>query len=181
MTAHDTLDGTEAPHEGSQSHLDPLVEIRLWHNPCWFSFRINYLALHFNIPIYGWIEQFHGVTRPEFVVLYSVGLKAGIAAKNICGSTGFPKPTISRAIQLLLKRNLLRREVDPADQRSYVLHLTEAGRTIFDEAMPVMVERERTMLARLSPAERSMLSELLAKVVVDSPTWPTSITPEDPV
>src|SRR4051812_21412677 len=119
MTSHDRLHNPGKPLEEGQTHLDPLIEIKLWQNPCWFSFRINYLALLFNIPVYSWIERSYRVTRPEFVVLYSVGLKQGVAAKDICGSTGFPKPTISRAIQQLLKRNLLRRTVDPADQRSF--------------------------------------------------------------
>jgi MarR family transcriptional regulator, temperature-dependent positive regulator of motility len=164
---------------GTPSGLDPLIAQKLWRNPCWFSFRINYVALHFNIPVYGWIEKTFDLTRPEFVVLYSLGLQGGVAARDICASSGFPKPTISRAIQQLLKRKLISRDADARDQRSYVLNITPAGRSIFDAAMPVMVERERIMLARLTPGERSILSELLAKVVFDTPNWPTTIHPEE--
>ncbi|WP_156921907.1 MarR family winged helix-turn-helix transcriptional regulator [Azorhizobium doebereinerae] len=159
--------------------LDPLIAIKLWHNPCWFSFRINYLAMHFNVPVYDWIEKTYDVVRPEFVVLYALGLRGGIAAKDICVSSGFPKPTISRAIQRLLKRRLIRRDGDPNDHRSYVLHITPTGQEIFDAAMPVMLEREQVMLSRLTPGERGMLSEILAKIVVDSPYWPHSIATEE--
>jgi MarR family transcriptional regulator, temperature-dependent positive regulator of motility len=164
---------------GTPSGLDPLIAQKLWRNPCWFSFRINYVALHFNIPVYGWIEKTYDLARPEFVVLYSLGLQGGVAARDICASSGFPKPTISRAIQRLLKRKLIRRDADARDHRSYVLNITAAGKSIFDETMPVMVERERTMLSRLTPGERSMLSELLAKVVFDTPNWPTTINEGD--
>lgn len=159
--------------------VDELIGVKLWENPCWFSFRINYLALHFNIPVYGWIEKHYGLQRPDFVAMYSIGLKGGIAARDICSSSGFPRNTISRAVQKLLEKGLIEREVDPVDQRSFVLKLTNEGRKIFDETLPPMIERENVLLARLSQAERMMLSELLAKVIVDSKNWPSTIDPEE--
>ena len=159
--------------------VDDLVAAKLWDNPCWFSFRINFLALNFNVPIYRWIEKRYGMHRAEFVVIYALGLKDGLTASAVCTSSGFPKNTISRAIQKLLDKDIARREIDPADLRSFVLYLTDEGRRIVDECMQPMVEREKLMLTGLTPAEQLMLSELLAKVVVHSPNWSISIPPED--
>lgn len=170
---------TDAATAELPGDVDPLIAIKLWRNPCWFSFRINYLSMHFNVPVYDWTEKTFGLPRPEFVVLYALGLRDGVAAKDICASSGFPKPTISRAIQRLLKRKLIRRNEDAKDHRSYLLHITDEGRHIFDASMPVMLERERVMLARLSPGERTLLFEILAKMVVDSPAWPPTLQTED--
>jgi DNA-binding MarR family transcriptional regulator len=159
--------------------VEDLVAAKLWNNPCWFSFRINFLALNFNVPIYRWIEKTYGMHRAEFVVIYALGLKDGLTASAVSTSSGFPKNTISRAIQRLLDKGIARREVDPADLRSFVLYLTDEGRRIVDACTQPMVEREKLMLAGLTPAEQLMLSELLAKVVVHSPNWSTSITPEE--
>lgn len=152
--------------------VDELVTVKLWQNPCWFSFRINFLALQFNVPVYRWIETEFGLQRVEFVVLYSLALKNGVTASAICNSSGFPRNTISRSIQKLIDKNIIRREVDPNDLRSFVLYLTDEGRRIVDEAMQPMLEREQVMLSALSAAEKLMLSELLAKVVGDSRKWP---------
>jgi DNA-binding MarR family transcriptional regulator len=159
--------------------VDALVGVKLWENPCWLSFRINFLALQFNVPIYRWTEKEFGLPRPEFVVLYSLGLADGLTASAICMSSGFPKNTISRAIQKLIDKDIIRREVDPADLRSFVLYITDEGRRIVDAAMQPMVERERAMLSALTPAEMLMLSELLAKVVVNSPVSPPMINIEE--
>ncbi len=78
------------------------------------------------------------------------GLKEGVAAKNIVASSGLPKNTLSRAIQKLLHRRLLKRETDEDDLRSYVLRLTPAGRAIFDETMPMMVDQQSAMLSALT-------------------------------
>ncbi len=158
--------------------LDPLTLTKLWDNPCWLSHRLNFISFRFNDPVYRWIETRYGLVRPEFVALYSVGLKGGVAAKNIVASSGLPKNTLSRAIQKLLHRQLLRRATDPADLRSYVLTLTSAGRRIFDETMPLMVEQETRMLAALTRQEQKLLGALMDKMMIDSPNWPADLEPE---
>lgn len=168
--------GKTSPEAGS---VDALVSVKLWENPCWLSFRINFLALQFNVPIYRWIEKEFGLQRPEFVVLYSLGLSDGLTASAISASSGFPKNTISRVIQKLIDKNIVRREIDPADLRSFVLYITDEGKRIVDSAMQPMVEREKAMLSGLTPAETLMLSELLAKVVVNSPVSPPMINTEE--
>ena len=155
--------------------LDPLTVTKLWDNPCWLSFRLNFIAFRFNDPVYRWIETRYGLVRPEFVVLYAVGLRDGVAAKNIVASSGLPKNTLSRAIQKLLTRRLLKRETDRDDLRSFVLRLTTAGRAIFEETMPVMVQQQTTMLGGLSEAEQRQLCELMDKLVIASPTWPNDL------
>jgi MarR family transcriptional regulator, temperature-dependent positive regulator of motility len=158
--------------------LHPLVAVKLWDNPCCLSFRLNYLALSFNTPIYGWIEAHYRLTRPEFAVIYSLSLKDGVAAKDVCSAFGFPKNTISRAIQLLLKRALVCRAPDESDRRSFVLKLVPAGRRIVAGAMPAMIERERVMLSSLTQAEQHMLLELMSKMVMNSSEWPAAIDME---
>lgn len=158
--------------------LHPLIAVKLWENPCWLSFRINYLGLRFNLPVYGWIEQRYGLKRPEYVVLYSLYLRDGIAAKDVCASAGFPKNTISRGIQKLLRRRLIRRAPAAHDRRSYVLRFTAQGRRILDETVPPMAAHEKRMLSALSRDEQQTLSELLAKLVADSPYWPTQLNGE---
>lgn len=169
------LSRLDREREAALRDLDPLTVTKLWDNPCWLSFRLNFIAFRFNDPVYRWIETRYGLVRPEFVALYAVGLKEGVAAKNIVASAGLPKNTLSRAIQKLLTRRLLKRETDKDDLRSYVLRLTPAGRAIFDETMPMMVDQQSAMLSALSESEQRTLCELMDKLVIASPTWPTDL------
>lgn len=147
--------------------LDELTRIRLWQNPCWLSARINILGNRYNVPAYGWIEERFGLSRPEFVVLYTLGLSDGHTATQIGNSTGFPKNTLSRAVARLLKLKMVMRQDHPKDGRSFRLSLTARGRGVVDEAMPRLHAREKEMLECLSPRERETLSQLLAKMVID--------------
>ena len=159
--------------------LMPLLSAKLWNNPCWLSFRVNFVAAAFNRHVYPGIERRHALKRPEVMVIYSLRLRDGLSASEIVQSSAFPKNTISRAIQVLIGRKLIRRATDANDRRSFVLRLTPAGERIVDEAIPPMVEREHEMLAALTPAEQHMLHALLTKMVVASPAWRETCEPEE--
>ncbi|MDR6755208.1 DNA-binding MarR family transcriptional regulator [Mycoplana sp. BE70] len=156
-----------------------ILHAKLWSNPCWLSFRINYLALHYNNPVYGMIGADHDLLRPEFVVLYSLFLKDRTTLSEVVAGSGFPKNTLSRATQKLTRLKLIRREEDLGDLRRVVLCLTDAGRAIVEAKMAPMIKRERMMLEALSPAERIMLSDILAKMVIASRDWPETISSSD--
>lgn len=153
---------------------DPLFP-KLWENPCWFSFRLNFLALQFNTPVYGRIQQQLGLLRPEFVVLWSLYLSDKLTLTEVVRSSGFPKNTLSRAVNKLATLGMIDRETDLADLRRATLLLTPKGRAAVMEVEQLMINQERMMLEKLSPAERLSLSEILTKLVVASEGWPREI------
>ncbi len=150
----------------ARQRLDAFTHARLWKNPCGFAARFNYLALRYNQPLYGWVEERFGLARVEFVVIYSLGLQDGITASEISASTAFPKNTLSRAVNRLIKLGLVMRRTDAGDRRQQFLSLTRAGRAIYEEALPRFVALEAEMLTPLSLVERETLSALMAKVVL---------------
>lgn len=160
------------PAEIDRLDIDAVTIARLWDNPCWFAFRFNYLSLRYNIPLYGWVESEYGLLRPHVAVIYSLGLRDNVTARDIAISYGFPKNTLSRAIKTLEERSLIRRERHPTDKRSYLLTLTKQGRRIFQETLPHFVRLQNEMLNVLTPRERETLSVLLAKIVLHTFSWP---------
>jgi len=146
--------------------LDAFTHARLWRNPCGFAARFNYLGLRYNAPLYGWVEERFGLSRAEFVVIYSLGLMDGVTASEIAASTAFPKNTLSRAVNRIAALGLIGRSEGETDRRQQNLTLTAAGRAVLDEAIPHFVSLEAEMLAPLNLVERETLSALMAKVVL---------------
>ena len=154
---------------------DEMTRVKLWQNPCWFTYRLNYLALRYNVPLYAWVEEKYGLSRPEFVVIFSLGLLDGAYARDISASSGFPQNTLSRAIHKLNRLKLISRTPDTEDGRRFMLSLTPAGRSLFDEALPRFVSFEHMMLDALDHDEQQQLSSLMAKMVLASPQWPDTL------
>lgn len=172
--------GRDEPAVAPSVAVDALMHAKLWDNPCWFSFRLNYLALHFNNPVYGFIQQQLGLLRPEFVVLWSLYLGQCATLTDVVRSSGFPKNTLSRAANKVFRLGMIDRQTDPGDQRRITLCLTAKGRNAVDSAKDVMIEHERLMLATLSPAERLSLSEIMTKLVTASGQWPQMLDSNQP-
>ncbi len=159
--------------------MNPMIGVKLWHNPCRLSFRVNFIAHHFNQPIYEWIARNHQLTEPEHVVLYAVGLRDGIAAEDVAASSSRPRNTLSRAVTRLLRRKLIFRKLDAGDRRRRLLYLTGSGRAILDETMPLLVAREEALTGSLSAEERETLNYLMTKVILNQAAWPTRIDRRD--
>lgn len=163
-------DADSAPGVGAEllgrHRLDAFTHARLWRNPCGFSARFNYLGLRYNTPLYGWVQERFGLSRAEFVVIYSLGLVDGLTASEIAASTAFPKNTLSRAVNRIAKLGLIGRSEGATDRRQQNLTLTARGRAVFDEALPRFVALETEMLSPLSLIEQETLSALMAKVVL---------------
>jgi DNA-binding MarR family transcriptional regulator len=167
-----TLDGM--PLEVSKD-LHDMIATKLWRNPCWLSFRVNFIGHHFNQPIYDYIARAWRLSAPEHVVLYALGLKEGVTADDIVVSSAKPKNTLSRAVNALLRKRLISRARDPKDRRRFPLRLTKRGRAIVEKTTPLFVEQEKAMAAALSEREQLQLRQLLTKIVLNQTTWPTRI------
>ncbi|WP_347267323.1 MarR family transcriptional regulator [Paracoccus sp. (in: a-proteobacteria)] len=154
---------------------DSPLRARLWDNPCWLSFRLNYLTLRFNNPVYGHVQSRLDLLRPDFVVLWSLYLGGEMAQTDVVRSSGFPKNTLSRAVNKVHRLGMIARETDPADQRRVMLRLTDKGRAAVEAVKGAMLAQERLMLDCLSPAERLILSDILTKLVTASAAWPEAL------
>src|SRR5215218_5104800 len=65
----------------------------------------------------------------------------------------------------LEQRGLVERRRDPADRRSYALHITPVGQDELERLHAEIERADRRMTERLTEAERGRLNELLRKLV----------------
>ena len=123
------------------------------HLPSFVPFRLNRLAVaasHYLSVIYR--ERF-GLDIPEWRVLVTVGPERGCTARHIADSTRMHKTRVSRAIAHLEELGLMDRTSSPQDRRQMPLRLSKAGRRLYQELVPLALERERMLLACLNKDE----------------------------
>ncbi|MEM9843386.1 MAG: MarR family transcriptional regulator [Pseudomonadota bacterium] len=137
-------------------------------SPVW---RISFVANFFTGPVYTELMERFGLSRPGFVILFSLSHQDGLVARDICGVTGLPKNSISRAVTELEAKELIARDTDRSDKRAKPLHLTEAGRSLLGEIVPIFTERQAAMRAPLSTDEAAEFDRLITKIVYGMPIW----------
>ena len=69
--------------------------------------------------------------------------------------------TMTHRVDQMAAAGLVSRQPDPSDGRVVRVRLTPDGRAAVDRALGNLLERERALLGRLTPAERKQLAGLL--------------------
>jgi DNA-binding MarR family transcriptional regulator len=73
---------------------------------------------------------------------------------------------MTKRLDRLEARGLIRREPDPRDRRGKLIVLSDEGRALMDDVVAAHVENEHRLLADLSAAERRRLASLLRELLL---------------
>jgi DNA-binding MarR family transcriptional regulator len=99
------------------------------------------------------------------------GLSLGALGEHI----GLSLPAVSRAVEGLVKRGLLRRAEDPHDRRSKQVRLTAKGRRVGEELLELRAAGLRDFVGSLTPEEQAALTAGLRAIERRLP--PAATTP----
>ena len=106
-----------------------------------------------------------GVTGPQRLVIRLVGQKPGQTASDIASMLGKHPSTLTGVLARLEERNMITREVDPADRRRARFKLTAAGKKIDKERRGTVEAATRRALGRVKPDAVETTLDLVAKLV----------------
>jgi DNA-binding MarR family transcriptional regulator len=105
-----------------------------------------------------------GLSVPEWRVIAVLGQTPGMSARDVAQRTAMDKVQVSRAVASLVEARRVKREGDEVDGRVTRLSLTNKGRAIYDEVVPLALHLEEVFLAALTPEERKVLDVLMSKL-----------------
>jgi DNA-binding MarR family transcriptional regulator len=107
----------------------------------------------------------HGFTFTQWVVMML--LRDGLApnAKDLCAQLRHDSGAVTRVLDQLEARALVRRERSQDDRREVKLCLTDAGYRMVESLIPTVVDKLNFVLRDFSSAEVSELTRLLTKFV----------------
>ena len=105
-----------------------------------------------------------GLSVWEWRVLAVLGNGDRMSAQEICEATAMDKVMVSRAIRNLYDRSLVQRTQRDADRRASDINLTEAGKAIYSEVVPLAMEYETELLDGISMQDRALLKSLLEQL-----------------
>jgi len=104
------------------------------------------------------------LTIPEWRVMATLGETPDLSARDVAARTAMDKVQVSRAVSSLMAAKRVQRSYDAEDGRITRLSLTRAGRTIYDEIVPLALHLEEIFLSTLSAEERKTFDRLLSKL-----------------
>jgi DNA-binding MarR family transcriptional regulator len=103
-----------------------------------------------------------GLTFTQVKVLMTLsGVEESPTLKPIAENLGLSLPSASRAVDGLVKRELVARTEHPDDRRQRLLALTDDGRALADRVVAARLEGLGQFAASLSDEERELLGDAL--------------------
>ena len=105
-----------------------------------------------------------GLKIPEWRVMAVLGDAGAQTQRSLVGATRMDKVAVNRACKVLEDRGLVARRPNAGDGRSHLLELTDEGRAIHGEVMPLARAIEEEIFSELGQAECNQFRELLRRV-----------------
>ncbi|MCY7353229.1 MAG: MarR family transcriptional regulator [Cytophagaceae bacterium] len=104
------------------------------------------------------------LTVDQWVLLDHVCRNPGINQTELAEMTVKDTPTVTRILDLLIRKDLAERRPDATDRRKFSLHLTPAGQTLFDQALPIVVAVRRKGWGDMSDTDYQNLTRILDSI-----------------
>ena len=127
-------------------------------------FRLNRLAAEVSGDLAKVYAERFGIDIPEWRILATLAVREPRSAQFIVRCTRTHKTRISRAVSRLIELGLIERAGNGDDRREVQLKMTPKGRALYDEMVPLVLERERQVLGCLSEDELRGLTLALDKL-----------------
>ena len=127
-------------------------------------YRLSVLSNRISDSIAAHYRNGFGITVAQWRVIAVLGETSEITASAVAARTAMDKVSVSRAVQGLVVKGLLRRRASQHDGRVAYLQLSTKGNKIYARIAPAALAYEASLLETLSDRERASLNRILCKL-----------------
>ena len=106
-----------------------------------------------------------GLTVPQFRTLIFVARHEGASLSQVCEHTGVSPASMSRLVEGLVVRGLVRRQMCKEDRRRIKLGVTQKGHSALQRARSQTQAGISQILSRLDPAERNTVESAMRSLL----------------
>ncbi|MCY9804509.1 MarR family transcriptional regulator [Vibrio scophthalmi] len=107
----------------------------------------------------------HGLSVALWPTMMCLWEEEGVTQRDIAAKSKVENSTTTRTLDKLENLGLVERRADPHSRRSYRIYLTEQGRSLKEQLLPIPVAVNQTMLSSLNNKEQQQMIALLQKMV----------------
>ena len=140
-------------HEMSELPLDQFI-----------TFRLLRLTNQLNRQAGKILASHVGLRLPEWRCLAILGAYGSMQVNQVATKLSADKGLISRSLSSLEKSGLVKTKRGTEDKRQIVIALTPRGKKMVDTIMPIMQQRQETLIGALSKKEQSELHRMIDKL-----------------
>lgn len=104
------------------------------------------------------------ITIDQWLVLKSIEADPALPQQQIAAKVFKDVASITRIIELLVKKEYLKRDFHESDRRRFRLTLTDTGKQVLKTLQPIIINNRKTALNGITQKDTEKLNELLQKI-----------------
>jgi DNA-binding MarR family transcriptional regulator len=109
----------------------------------------------------------YDITPEQWGLLNRLWEKDGISQKELSEISIKDQTTVTRILDKLERKGLIKRQTSPDDRRSFLIFLTDTGRSLENKLVPIAYEVLDEALQGLSEEEIKQMKLLLNKIFMN--------------
>jgi MarR family transcriptional regulator for hemolysin len=145
----------------AETSMPSLAEIGLNH---FVPYLLNRIAAIWNAELADELRKFD-LTTPQMRALAVLGINSGLTINELSSLTVTEQSTMSRTLDALESRGLVRRKPRASDLRVREVEITTAGRELFDIFWPTMFGRYQQMFRGVGEDDFAHLTATLQRLL----------------
>ncbi|WP_264543533.1 MULTISPECIES: MarR family winged helix-turn-helix transcriptional regulator [Flavobacterium] len=107
------------------------------------------------------------ITIDQWLIIKSILEKPKINQQELAKNVFKDNASVTRIIELLVKSNYLKREVDSNDRRKSVLTVTQEGKDIIEKVQNLVLDNRKVALDGVSKEELDNMNIALQKIIIN--------------
>jgi len=149
--------GAAGSHPGGR-HRSPLLDDAL-------AFRVHRTNRLLRTHLARFLDRHvPGISPEQWFVLARVAQAARVRQVDLAERVLADPPNVSRLVDVLVDRGLVRRSPDPADRRSHLLSLTKQGRAITEDLLDKTISERQLVFDGFDEDELDALAAALDRI-----------------
>jgi len=104
------------------------------------------------------------ITADQWRILILLFENDGLSQVDLCEGSSKGAPTVSRMINLLYKKKFIKRSRFGTDRRRYKIYLSEKGKTIVEQGLPLVYDMRQSGWEGLNNTDYDNLIRILKKL-----------------
>jgi DNA-binding MarR family transcriptional regulator len=126
--------------------------------------RLNRQATHI-------LDEQQGLRLPEWRCMTMIGRHGELRLNDISDIIGMDPGQVTRTIRSLADKKLVTTKRDTLDKRTVIAKLTRKGQQKFAQVLPLMEQRQRRLLASLTPSDRKAFYRIMDRLDESIDQW----------
>lgn len=126
---------------------------------------INQISKNFKDLHMKFIRKYN-LSLAQYCVIKKLNLYGGLQLKDLAVKCYLSRPTITGVVDTMEKKDLVQREMNPEDRRSFLIKLTEKGEKLYI-SLPKQYSIFKSCCSTLNQKEIHEINKLLVKLLLN--------------